>query len=62
LLSREVEVEPMFKSTAEGSAYRTEELPSKGTSGEMGTISTQARTKAGWKMTKSDKLTIKPEE
>jgi len=36
LMSREVEVGPMCKSTAEASAYRIEGFPSKGTSGETG--------------------------
>jgi len=61
LMSREVEVGPMFKSTAEASAYRTEGFPSKGTSGEMWTTSTQAHMTVGWKMAESDKPTTKPE-
>ena len=61
LMSREVEVGPMFKSTAEASACRTERFPSKRTSGETGTTSTQAHTTAGWKMAESDQPTTKPE-
>ena len=61
LMSRGVEVGPMFKSTAEASAYRAEEFPSKGTSGETWTTSTQAHTTAGCKMAESDELTTKPE-
>jgi hypothetical protein len=60
-MSREVEVGPRVKSIAEASACRTEGFPSKGTSGETGTTSTQAHTTAGWKMAESDEPTTKPE-
>ena len=60
LMGREVEVGPMFKSTAEASAYRTEGFPNKGTSGETWTTSTEAHTTAGWKMAESDEPTTKP--
>ena len=61
LMSREVEVGPMFKSTAEASAYRTEWFPSTGTSRERSTTSTQANTTAGLKMAESDDRTTKLE-
>ena len=60
LMSREVEVGPMFKSTAEASAYRTEGFPGKGTSGDTWTTS-EAHTTAGWKKAESDEPITKPE-
>jgi hypothetical protein len=60
LMSREVEVGPRVKTTAEASAYRTEGISSKGTTGETGT-STQAHVKAGWKNAESDMSTAKLE-
>ena len=46
-MSREVEVGPMFISTAEASAYRTEGFPSTGTSRETRRTTNQAHTTAG---------------
>jgi hypothetical protein len=60
-MSKEVEVGPRVKTIAEASAYRTEGISSKGTYGEMGTISTEAHLKTGWKNTESDESTAKPE-
>jgi hypothetical protein len=59
-MSREVEVGPRVKTTAETSAYRTEWISSKGTPRETGT-STQAHVKARWKNAESDVSTANPE-
>jgi hypothetical protein len=52
---------PRVKTIAEAFAYRTEGITSKGSSGEMGTISTEAHVNAGWKNAESDESTVKPE-
>jgi hypothetical protein len=61
LMSRQAKVGSRVKNIAEASAYRTEGISSRGTTREMGTTSTQAHAKAGWKNAESDASTAKLE-
>jgi hypothetical protein len=60
-MTKVAEVGPRVKTITEASAYRTERISSKGTSGETGMTSAQAHVKAGWKNAESDEPTVKPE-